>query len=316
MIEPINPIFRYRLSVGCSRSAGHPTAMPGAGGRGNAVLDARHRCRVPRHAVVRQRPDAPPFATRRPRCRSQTGAAAHGKGGLGGPLGAPAHEHSAPAEPDLPLSVAQASDRATEPCLVCKCDLLADAPRLSLSGCDYGRGKRQGAGPATVQHHGCLLLRRRTGRGLGPLRRARGLESQFASSAFTSVLRDAGVRIRMGGRGRWIDNVFIEWLWRSIKHECVYLNAFETRSELRAGLAQWIAYYNTRRPHSGLAGQTPAEAYRRSVAADGDFLQSPQRQVAKSHRLSRLASSSRSYGYSRMISRARDSLLVAFGACN
>jgi putative transposase len=66
----------------------------------------------------------------------------------------------------------------------------------------------------------------------------------------------------MDGRGRWMDNVFIERLWRSLKYECVYLQAFETGSELRAGLSIWISYYNARRPHSTLAGRTPDEAYR------------------------------------------------------
>lgn len=56
-------------------------------------------------------------------------------------------------------------------------------------------------------------------------------------------------------------NVFIERLWRSLKYECVYLHAFETGSELRTGLTKWIGYYNTGRPHSALAGQTPDEAY-------------------------------------------------------
>ena len=66
--------------------------------------------------------------------------------------------------------------------------------------------------------------------------------SQFTSFAFTTVLREVGVRISMDGRGRWMDNVFIERLWRSLKYECVYLNAFETGSELRAGLGRWITY--------------------------------------------------------------------------
>ena len=69
------------------------------------------------------------------------------------------------------------------------------------------------------------------------------------------------MRISMDGRGRWMDNVFIERLWRSLKYECVYLHAFETGSELRAGLSRWIGYYNARRPHSTLAGCTPDEAY-------------------------------------------------------
>jgi len=85
--------------------------------------------------------------------------------------------------------------------------------------------------------------------------------SQFTSPRFTGVLEKAGVRISMDGRGRWMDNVFIERLWRSLKYECVYLRAFETGSELRAGLTWWIGYYNARRPHSTLAGRTPDDAY-------------------------------------------------------
>jgi putative transposase len=85
--------------------------------------------------------------------------------------------------------------------------------------------------------------------------------SQFTSPRFTGLLLEAGIRISMDGRGRWIDNVFIERLWRSLKYECVYLYAFETGSELRVGLSHWIDYYNARRPHSTLAGRTPNEAY-------------------------------------------------------
>ena len=85
--------------------------------------------------------------------------------------------------------------------------------------------------------------------------------SQFTSPRFTQVLKDAGVRISMDGKGRWMDNVFIERLWRSLTYECVYLHAFETGSELRDGLRRWIDFYNTRRPHSSLAGRTPDEAY-------------------------------------------------------
>ena len=85
--------------------------------------------------------------------------------------------------------------------------------------------------------------------------------SQFTSPRFTQVLKDAGVRISMDGKGRWMDNVFIERLWRSMKYECVYLHAFETGSELRDGLARWIDFYNTGRPHSSLTGRTPDEAY-------------------------------------------------------
>ena len=65
----------------------------------------------------------------------------------------------------------------------------------------------------------------------------------------------------MDGRGRWMDNVFIERLWRSLKYECVFLNAFETGGEAQSGIDRWIRYYNTDRPHSALAGRTPDEVY-------------------------------------------------------
>jgi putative transposase len=85
--------------------------------------------------------------------------------------------------------------------------------------------------------------------------------SQFTSFAFTNTLKDAGIRISMDGRGRWMDNVFIERLWRSLKYECVFLNAFDTGSEARSGIGRWISYYNTDRPHSALVGRTPDEVY-------------------------------------------------------
>jgi putative transposase len=85
--------------------------------------------------------------------------------------------------------------------------------------------------------------------------------SQFTSPRFTEVLMEAGVRISMDGRGRWLDNVFIERLWRSLKYECIYLNAFETGSEARAGIGRWITYYNGSRPHTALGGRTPAEVH-------------------------------------------------------
>ena len=96
--------------------------------------------------------------------------------------------------------------------------------------------------------------------------------SQFTSFAFTAVLKDNGIRISMDGKGRWMDNVFIERLWRSLKYECVYLHAFATGSKARAGIGSWISSYNGSRPHSALDGRTPAEAYAMQIAPPGPQL--------------------------------------------
>lgn len=97
--------------------------------------------------------------------------------------------------------------------------------------------------------------------------------SQFTSFEFTQVLKDANVRISMDSKGRWMDNVMIERLWRSLKYECVYLNAFETGSEARKGIERWIKRYNEERPHSSLDDRTPHEAYSGlSIACYPEFL--------------------------------------------
>lgn len=89
--------------------------------------------------------------------------------------------------------------------------------------------------------------------------------SQFTSAAFTGTLAAAGVRISMDGRGRWMDNVFIERLWRSLKHEDVYLKGYADGREARAGIGAWIAFYNTRRPHQALGNRTPMAVWRAGV---------------------------------------------------
>ena len=85
--------------------------------------------------------------------------------------------------------------------------------------------------------------------------------AQFTSYAFTDVLKDAGVAISMDGKGRWVDNVFIERLWRSVKYEEVYLHAYETAAEARAALRRYFRFYNAERRHQSLNRQTPDQVY-------------------------------------------------------
>ncbi len=89
--------------------------------------------------------------------------------------------------------------------------------------------------------------------------------SQFTGFDWVNALKDVDVKISMDGKGRWIDNRMIERLWRSLKYECIYLNAFETGSETRTGIEKWIAYYNAERPHSTHGILTPDEAYDRKM---------------------------------------------------
>jgi putative transposase len=85
--------------------------------------------------------------------------------------------------------------------------------------------------------------------------------SQFTAEDFTSVLLEGGVKISMDGRGRCLDNVFVERLWRSLKYEEVYLYAYETVSAARAGIGRYFDFFNDERPHSALGYQTPASFY-------------------------------------------------------
>ena len=85
--------------------------------------------------------------------------------------------------------------------------------------------------------------------------------SQFTSLDFTGTLKDAGVAISMDGRGRCLDNIFIERLWRSLKYEAVYLHELTDGFAAERVIGEWIQFYNTERPHSALDGATPAEAY-------------------------------------------------------
>ncbi len=88
--------------------------------------------------------------------------------------------------------------------------------------------------------------------------------AQFASCEFLAVLQDHEIKISMDGKGRWRDNVCIERLWRSLKYEWVYLQAFETGSQARQQLGTWLRAYNHARPHSTFDGHTPNEVYNRS----------------------------------------------------
>ena len=84
---------------------------------------------------------------------------------------------------------------------------------------------------------------------------------RFTSEAFTGALKAHGVRISMDGKGRWLDNVYVERLWRSLKQEEVYRRAYETVSEAGKGIADYLRYFNEERPHQGLDNRTPDDVF-------------------------------------------------------
>ena len=85
--------------------------------------------------------------------------------------------------------------------------------------------------------------------------------AQFTSNEFTGVLKKNNIKISMDGRGRWIDNVFIERLWRSLKYEEVYLKAYDHMSDAKHGIGDYLGFYNTKRPHQSFKNNTPDKIY-------------------------------------------------------
>ena len=96
---------------------------------------------------------------------------------------------------------------------------------------------------------------------MAPDREIEHTGAQYTSEAFTTVLNAHDITISMDGKGRWVDNVFVERLWRSVKYEDVYLRAYETPAALRIGLTHYFQFYNTERRHQVLNRRTPEAVY-------------------------------------------------------
>ena len=133
-----------------------------------------------------------------------------------------------------------------------------------------GLGQPPCAVVAAVEHDGQQLLRRGAGGGAadGDARHFNTDQgSKFTSAAFTDRVQAAGARCSMDGRGRCLDNVFIERLWRSLKYEAVYLHELADGFSAERVIAAWMTFYGYERPHSALEGRTPAEVYGEERAA-------------------------------------------------
>ena len=236
----------------------------GHGERREPGIDAGHRPVVFEAAVLRSAAHDRLAAGVGVWSQSQTGRAADARDGASGNLAGTAHQPSSSPAPDLPVLAERAQDRAAEPGVVCRHYLRADDGGVSLPGGGHGLVQSLCASwelsnllEATfcVAALECALSQGRpeifnTDQG-----------TQFTAEPFTALLQRAEVKISMDGRGRAMDNVMVERLWRTVKYEDIYLRDYGDGAELRSGLARYFRFYNTVRPHQRLGKQTPAQVY-------------------------------------------------------
>src|SRR5713101_6016483 len=247
------------------------------GQRGGLRDHGADRSAVPGSAVLRLAADDGVAGDPGPCCQPQAGAAPDAARRIDGDLPATEHEQAGGGPQDLPLPARWDFDRAGQSGLVLGRHLHPDGQGLPLPGGDHGLGKPCRAGVAAVEDARRGVLRRGP-RGCSlPVRPARDLQhrpepapakaggSQFTSDDFTGTLERHGVTISMDGKGRYMDNIFVERLWRSLKYEEVYLNAYASVAEAKAGIGAWLAFYNEERQHQSLGYRTPRQIYQKGL---------------------------------------------------
>src|ERR1700737_4711068 len=258
-------------TVGDIAFFGLPPASRGQ--RGGLRDHGADRSAVPGAAVLRLAADGGVAVDPGPCRQPQTGPASDAARRPGGDLPAAEHQQVGTGAQDLPLPARRDLDRAGQSGLVLGRHLHPDGPGLSLPGGDHGLGEPCRAGVAAVEHarRGVLCrgsrgsaLAARPPRDLQPrpeLAPAKAGGSQFTSDDFTGTLERHGVTISMDGKGHYMDNIFVERLWRSLKYEEVYLNAYASVAEAKAGIGSWLGFYNDERQHQSLGYRTPRQAY-------------------------------------------------------
>src|SRR6266436_4649865 len=200
----------------------------------------------------------------------------------GGGLSAAEHEQAGGRAQGLSLSARWAVYRSGQPGLVLGHHLYPDGQGVHVSGRYHGLAQSCGTGLAAVEHARRRFLRRGARGSARSLWSAGDLQhrpepapakaggSQFTSDDFTGVLSRHEVTISMDGKGRCMDNVFIERLWRSLKYEEVYLHAYGTVAAAKAGIGAWLVFYNEERQHQSHGYRTPRQVYEAQSGGDVD----------------------------------------------
>ena len=254
MIERDGPLSLSRAV----RAAGREpvvAVLPAEGGeRRGPGAHAAHG-RAPHGVSVLREPAADAASAPRGRCRGPApDPAAHAPDGDGGDLPAAAHERGESGAPGLPLSAAGPHDLAGGPRVVRGHHLCPGA-----QGFFYVLAWRLSN---TMDASFCVQALDDALGWRAPEILNTDQGSQFTSEAFADRVLGAGVRFSMDGRGRFLDNIFIERLWRSLKYEAVYLCELRDGPDAQRIIGSWIDFYNEARPHSSLGGRTPGEVYR------------------------------------------------------
>ena len=250
--------------VGVARSAVY-RPKPVARADDLAVM-APHRRTASRTSVLRLAANDLRTQQGRPWGQPQAGAAADAGDGDRGAGSPPRHEQSRARAQDIPLPAARPEDCRAEPRVGGRRDLHPDGVRLPLSGGDHRWASRAVLAWRLSNTNDASFCAAALEEALLRFGKPRIFNtdqgSTFTAEAFAGKLAAAGVAISMDGRGRFMDNIFIERLWRSIKYEEVHLKAYADGREARAGIGSWMTFYNFRRPHQAMNNQTPMAVWR------------------------------------------------------
>jgi hypothetical protein len=236
-----------------------------AGERGRSAPDALAGRTVSADPILRLPADGGGDAAGRFRGQPQAGETTDAGDGDRGDLPKTQYQSRTSGAQGVPLPIAGSGHRQTEPGVVCGHHLRADGKGVCVSGRGDGLVQPAGFVVAGVDHDGFGFLRGGATRGHGDVRAARNFNTdqgvQLTSADFLAGLEAQAVRISMDGKGRYLDNIFIERLWRSLKYEEIFLKAYRSPSEARGGIGAWLSFYNDERPHQTHGYRTPREVF-------------------------------------------------------
>src|ERR1700730_6106810 len=270
--DPALPVSRQCRLLAVSRASVYrqPAAVSDKDLAIMALIDRQYLAR-PYYGSPPPAPGRAPPRPPGPPGQPQAGPATDAADRAGGGLSAAEHEQAGGRAQGLSLSARWVVDRSGQPGLVLGYHLYPDGQGVRVSGRDHGLAQSCSTGLAAVEHTRRRFLRRGARGSARSLWSAGDLQhrpepalaqaggSQFTSDEFTGVLSRHEITISMDGKRRYMDNIFVERLWRSLKYEEVYLNAYGNVAAAQAGIGAWLVFYNEERQHQSHGYRTPRQ---------------------------------------------------------